>query len=599
MVEKMKCIDISTEPVPADKVIKKMSKKIILEESLINEIAELYNTTNITVNDICKNFNLDFRIVNRALTSKNIKLGRKCVDMPEDEILNMYNLGFSIHKISITINEGYKNIKRVLKNNKIILRDGINKKIILDKSINNEIASLYEAGEFIHNIAKKYNYSPAFISKTLKANNVKLRTKKEFTLDEEQQVISDYNSEYALSYIKIKFKIDYRFIKNILLKHNIAPRVINKLQTENNIQKIIDLYEKNISISEIFRQLNISKKLIRNILLENNIIIKSSTATIFSDNQINKMISLYEQGLFIHKIADEFNCTSKVIYRIFKEHNIKIKEKYTNKIIVDEKLVLELYQKNISCNAIAKQLNCYNNNIKEILIKNNISIIPLRTKYINNPNLYTLYIDYISGISFFNLQNTHNISYQYIIKSINQYSIENNLNILDIKNKRRKALFKIKSDIDEKDPSKIQSKLLLKIHERFSSNFNSFVKLNKLSKNKSSFKLVGYTREQYIKYIENLFSSPENLTPGGKVWMNWNNQGIYNLKTWIDNDPSTWVWNLDHINPASSLRYGSFTDENFKKCWSLENLRPLLAKQNIIDGDRGFRRNKRLNNVIK
>jgi len=27
-------------------------------------------------------------------------------------------------------------------------------------------------------------------------------------------------------------------------------------------------------------------------------------------------------------------------------------------------------------------------------------------------------------------------------------------------------------------------------------------------------------------------------------------------------------------------------DENFKKCWALENLRPLSAKQNIIEGNR-------------
>jgi hypothetical protein len=25
-------------------------------------------------------------------------------------------------------------------------------------------------------------------------------------------------------------------------------------------------------------------------------------------------------------------------------------------------------------------------------------------------------------------------------------------------------------------------------------------------------------------------------------------------------------------------------DEEFKKCWSLDNLRPLSAKQNILDG---------------
>jgi hypothetical protein len=40
----------------------------------------------------------------------------------------------------------------------------------------------------------------------------------------------------------------------------------------------------------------------------------------------------------------------------------------------------------------------------------------------------------------------------------------------------------------------------------------------------------------------------------------------------------------DHIIPQSKLQYTSMKDENFKKCWSLENLRPLSAKQNVIDG---------------
>jgi hypothetical protein len=67
-------------------------------------------------------------------------------------------------------------------------------------------------------------------------------------------------------------------------------------------------------------------------------------------------------------------------------------------------------------------------------------------------------------------------------------------------------------------------------------------------------------------------------------WMTWDNRGKYNKKTWKDDAPSTWVWNLDHIIPQSDLPYTSMDDENFKKCWALENLRPYSAKQNIIDG---------------
>jgi hypothetical protein len=70
--------------------------------------------------------------------------------------------------------------------------------------------------------------------------------------------------------------------------------------------------------------------------------------------------------------------------------------------------------------------------------------------------------------------------------------------------------------------------------------------------------------------------------------MNWNNYGIYYTNLWNDNDPSTWVWNIDHIIPQSKLPYTSMEDDNFKKCWALDNLRPYSAKQNIIDGNKRF-----------
>jgi len=66
--------------------------------------------------------------------------------------------------------------------------------------------------------------------------------------------------------------------------------------------------------------------------------------------------------------------------------------------------------------------------------------------------------------------------------------------------------------------------------------------------------------------------------------MTWNNQGVYNKNMWNDNDSSTWTWQIDHIIPHFTFKYISIEDENFKKCWALENLRPLSAKQNLLDG---------------
>lgn len=101
------------------------------------------------------------------------------------------------------------------------------------------------------------------------------------------------------------------------------------------------------------------------------------------------------------------------------------------------------------------------------------------------------------------------------------------------------------------------------------------LKNNNSSKNgKSIFDFLQYTMNELKEHLEAQF----------EPWMNWNNYGKYNSKVWDDNDSTTWIWNLDHIIPQSLLSYSSMEEDNFKKCWSLENLRPLSAKQNLLDG---------------
>ena len=57
--------------------------------------------------------------------------------------------------------------------------------------------------------------------------------------------------------------------------------------------------------------------------------------------------------------------------------------------------------------------------------------------------------------------------------------------------------------------------------------------------------------------------------------MSWDNYGTY--------------WHIDHIVPQSCLPYSSTSDDNFKICWALTNLRPLEAKQNMLDGSTRIR----------
>lgn len=85
---------------------------------------------------------------------------------------------------------------------------------------------------------------------------------------------------------------------------------------------------------------------------------------------------------------------------------------------------------------------------------------------------------------------------------------------------------------------------------------------------KSCWNYVDYTKEELVKHIESQF----------EPWMNWENHGkaILERRT----------WQIDHILPRSSFTYNHPTDPEFKKCWALENLRPLEAIENIRKGNK-------------
>lgn len=106
-----------------------------------------------------------------------------------------------------------------------------------------------------------------------------------------------------------------------------------------------------------------------------------------------------------------------------------------------------------------------------------------------------------------------------------------------------------------------------------------FTELKKVGGSKNGSSILNhfpFTIQELKDHLERQFES----------WMTWENRGKYNCQIWDDNDISTWTWQLDHIIPQASLPYSSMEDDNFKKCWALSNLRPLSAKQNVIDGDR-------------
>jgi len=74
--------------------------------------------------------------------------------------------------------------------------------------------------------------------------------------------------------------------------------------------------------------------------------------------------------------------------------------------------------------------------------------------------------------------------------------------------------------------------------------------------------LIGYTLQDLINHLQS------KLTPD----MTWDNYGS--------------LWQVDHITPKSWFKYDTAEHPEFKKCWSLNNLQPKLATDNIRKGNR-------------
>lgn len=85
------------------------------------------------------------------------------------------------------------------------------------------------------------------------------------------------------------------------------------------------------------------------------------------------------------------------------------------------------------------------------------------------------------------------------------------------------------------------------------------LKERNINKYKSTFKILGYTLDELMIHLEKQF------TDG----MNWDNYG---------------EWHVDHRIPMTKFNFTSIDDNEFKLCWSLENLRPLWATTREIDG---------------
>jgi predicted transcriptional regulator len=97
---------------------------------------------------------------------------------------------------------------------------------------------------------------------------------------------------------------------------------------------------------------------------------------------------------------------------------------------------------------------------------------------------------------------------------------------------------------------------LYKLISNFRTAIYTVLKENNITKFGHYFDVLQYTPEELINYLEKQFKDD----------MTWDNYG---------------VWHVDHKLPITSFDIREIGDEEFMKCWCLDNLQPMWGEENI------------------
>ena len=132
-----------------------------------------------------------------------------------------------------------------------------------------------------------------------------------------------------------------------------------------------------------------------------------------------------------------------------------------------------------------------------------------------------------------------------------------------LKEYREKNIDKIRKTKRDYERNRKATDPLYKLISNFRTAIYQVLKESNVEKNKSYFDILGYTPEELINHLEKQFKDD----------MTWDNYGI---------------WHVDHKLPITSFDIQEMGDEEFMKCWCLDNLQPMWGEENIRKSNKLF-----------
>ena len=132
-----------------------------------------------------------------------------------------------------------------------------------------------------------------------------------------------------------------------------------------------------------------------------------------------------------------------------------------------------------------------------------------------------------------------------------------------IKEYRKNNVDKIRETKRNYERNRKTNDPLYKLVANFRTAIWTVLKENNMDKYGHYFEILRYTPDELAIHLEKQFTSD----------MTWENYG---------------EWHVDHKKPITSFNFQEMGDDEFMKCWSLDNLQPLWGEENIRKSNKIF-----------
>jgi predicted transcriptional regulator len=424
------------------------------------------------------------------------------------------------------------------------------KRTRITPEIQKQIKELRYEGLTQQEVAEHLDISQSAVEKWCDKLNIHISPYAELTEEIEVQVLEARNKGIQQDKIADQLNISRSSVQKIYKRNGVKaiPKRHWKITPEVE-QKILALRKDGLTQRQIAKKLGIGRSSVAKVY--DRLGIEGLPNGKINEEVWQQILELKEGGMIIPEIAQTIGVNRASIQAQFNKRGISIAKFHITPEI--EKVIMQLREEGNGTRSIAKILGCSRHTVQDYLqekgIKNETP--PPKKKEIPTHKTCTNCLEHLE-IKCFRMQK----------RKLKDGTITGSYN----------------SNCER----------CRQLRKAVSGAIHAYLKTEGLGGyNISAMAHLPYNVRDLKLHIENLFSHTDNLKDG-KVWMTWDNWGVYDPKT-HDINPT---WQIDHIIPHSTFKYKSMEDQAFLDCWALSNLRPLDARINNDDGVRRTRHPK-------